>query len=537
MKSIKISSILILPLLMIGCVASSRHLIQSSYNLNGFRYVLIAPITYEDGFTDKYGLGMRLAELFAKEGVQVLSEYELDGLPKDNLLQVLVCEVQHFHTPDALGGSYATVIIDLYDMTRRKVFKGEGKYQGLSIQADLDGALKRAFEGFAKNYSGFKASLAIEPAEEIRKKYGSWETINLSEDQLRDYFDKNIEKLDLIEGIWTESEDNMYRIGIFKDTTTARRDFVAIILQSRNPYWQSGEVKIEFQRTAYKSAYSATYYMQDHSTQGTTAFMDESGLLNFKLKDPEGKRFETYFVKNYPTNMNGKFSGRMGSAQDKSELRGSGLLLTESGLVASNYHVVKEDSDIEVLFPQIDKAFKSKVVLKDAKNDLVVLKLTDFDFSKDFDDVIPYAIAHSASIEVGQEVFTLGFPLGDILGKSAKLSTGTINSLYGIQDDPRLLLISNPVQPGNSGGPLFNRDGMLVGIVFASLDAKYFYERADIIPQNVNFAIKSEYLTNIVSLLPESDELRNRRGRLAGRNLEEQVKLLAPFVVAIKSQK
>ena len=93
------------------------------------------------------------------------------------------------------------------------------------------------------------------------------------------------------------------------------------------------------------------------------------------------------------------------------------------------------------------------------------------------------------------------------MGDNSRFSSGRINSLYGIQDDPRLLQISNPLQPGNSGGPLFSSKGELIGVVVSSLSAKYFfYDNAGIIPQNVNFAIKISYLRNIFSMLPEGQQ-------------------------------
>jgi S1-C subfamily serine protease len=126
--------------------------------------------------------------------------------------------------------------------------------------------------------------------------------------------------------------------------------------------------------------------------------------------------------------------------------------------------------------------------------------------------------------------------LGDVLGKSPKFSSGNINSLYGIQDDPRLYQISNPVQPGNSGSPLFSEKGELVGIVVASINAKYLYEEADILPQNINFAIKSDYLINLLSMLPEGDKAIKRSTKLTGREIENQVKLLTPYILQIKAR-
>jgi S1-C subfamily serine protease len=130
---------------------------------------------------------------------------------------------------------------------------------------------------------------------------------------------------------------------------------------------------------------------------------------------------------------------------------------------------------------------------------------------------------------------TLGFPLGDIMGSKSRLSTGLINSEFGIQDDPRVYQISNPLQPGNSGGPLFNNKGELVGVVVSGLNAKYFYENAGIIPQNVNFAVKSTYLSNLLSMIPEGDDIIKRRNAVLHTALENQVEQLGRFVVQIKS--
>ena len=137
-------------------------------------------------------------------------------------------------------------------------------------------------------------------------------------------------------------------------------------------------------------------------------------------------------------------------------------------------------------------------------------------------------------MRLGQEIFTLGYPLGEFLGSSVKLSTGDISSLYGIKDDPRLIQISNPIQPGNSGGPLLNEKGEIVGVVVSTLNAQYFYENNSVIPQNINFAIKSDYVSNLISILPEYKELTNRKNLLLGKSFEEKIELISPFIVTIK---
>ena len=215
---------------------------------------------------------------------------------------------------------------------------------------------------------------------------------------------------------------------------------------------------------------------------------------------------------------------------------GSGSIISETGLVVTNYHVIEEKSEISVFFPQLNKEYYADVVLKDKINDLAILKLQDFIFSEIFLSSIPFVISTSSKTKLGEDVFTLGFPLGEILGKSSKFSSGKINSLFGIQDDPRVYQISNPIQPGNSGGPLFNSNGEFIGIVFSSLNAKFFYENSDIIPQNVNFAIKSDYLLNLISLLPDEKEISNRKNSLSELSIEKQIELLQPFIVNVKAK-
>jgi serine protease Do len=95
------------------------------------------------------------------------------------------------------------------------------------------------------------------------------------------------------------------------------------------------------------------------------------------------------------------------------------------------------------------------------------------------------------SVRQGEEVVVYGFPLAGVLSSGGNVVTGNVTALAGLADDSRLLQISAPVQPGNSGGPLLDRRGNVVGIVVSKLNALRIASATGDIPQNVNFAIKA----------------------------------------------
>ena len=104
---------------------------------------------------------------------------------------------------------------------------------------------------------------------------------------------------------------------------------------------------------------------------------------------------------------------------------------------------------------------------------------------------------------MGQGVATIGFPNVGIQGFSPKLTRGEISSLNGIGDDPRSWQISAPVQHGNSGGPLLDENGNLIGVVLAKLGLKATEATGDI-PQNVGYAVKSAYALALLEPYLES---------------------------------
>ncbi|MFQ5716139.1 MAG: trypsin-like peptidase domain-containing protein [Nitrospinales bacterium] len=184
--------------------------------------------------------------------------------------------------------------------------------------------------------------------------------------------------------------------------------------------------------------------------------------------------------------------------QLKSLSTGTGFLFGSSNHIVTNYHLVKGATRVMVKFVNGER-IEADVMAKDRLNDIAFLKLARSPNVK----ISHIVLGDSSKVRIGDPVFTIGYPISDILGDQPRYSDGVVNSLFGIANDPRVLQISVPIQPGNSGGPLFNARGELIGIAMASLDAVNTMQIIGNVPQNVNFAIKSAFIKNMIPMLPE----------------------------------
>ena len=216
------------------------------------------------------------------------------------------------------------------------------------------------------------------------------------------------------------------------------------------------------------------------------------------------------------------------------EYAGTGFLVSEPGYIVTNYHVIEHNRNIEVIFPQTDKKYFGSVYLQDKNNDLAIIKLSDFRFSDISKNPIPYSVKSSKTVTIGTKVFTLGFPLTDLLGSSVKYSSGSITSSKDNSINPVLMQIDNNIQPGNSGSPLFNSSGDVIGIVVSSLNAGFILKELDFIPQNVNFAIRSDYLQ---LLLGDINTNQSSKETYKNMSIEDKITAISPFIAIINVEK
>jgi serine protease Do len=167
---------------------------------------------------------------------------------------------------------------------------------------------------------------------------------------------------------------------------------------------------------------------------------------------------------------------------------GTGIFVTNEGHLITNAHVVKDCSEIRVGVSQGNFEVGS-LVAKDPTNDLALLKV----------NAKPSKMgALRFGVRLGENVEAFGYPLSQVLATSGNFTTGNVTALAGIGDDSRFYQISAPVQPGNSGGPLLDESGNLVGIVTSKLNVWNEIKAQGDIPENVNFAIKASVAANFL---------------------------------------
>lgn len=164
---------------------------------------------------------------------------------------------------------------------------------------------------------------------------------------------------------------------------------------------------------------------------------------------------------------------------------GTGFFITSSGDVLTNAHVINGCSAVTLQQPG-GLSQKGRVVATDAKNDLAVIVTS----------MKPPAVAAlRANVRLGENIAVFGFPLSNRLSTAGNFTVGYVSALAGLKDDTTAIQISAPIQPGNSGGPVFDSHGNVVAIIVAtattSIMADASGQAPSVMPQNINFAIKS----------------------------------------------
>lgn len=360
-------------------------------------------------------------------------------------------------------------------------------------------------------------------------------------EELMSYFANNTQNLDPIEGVydvnieqWGEnafrkfpSETTNITMVIYKDRTGIFRVFKneqvtikkigSTPIYNYNIFWSGSNITDSKRFVLHENTlFDVNYSIPDRQLRYDLGKNYQAGFkVNYKCS----------FIKTYPTPEMYANSQKQDKSQESfNQWSGTGFALKD-GYIVTNYHVIEGANSITIqgVNGNFNIQYNTSIVGTDKINDLALLKVTDPTF-KGF-GIIPYSIS-SAISEVGEEIFVLGYPLTSTMGDEIKLTTGIISSKTGFQGDIALYQISAPIQPGNSGGPLFDKNGNVIGIVSAKhKDA-----------ENVGYAVKTLYLQNLIES-SLSSAIIPMTNSISEKTLPDKVKKLKTFVYMIKCSK
>lgn len=316
---------------------------------------------------------------------------------------------------------------------------------------------------------------------------------------------------DGITGIYQDITSNI-EVGIVKEKDKYKIVYVG---GRNNGWWKEGDLQGTLTASATYGLFRGQWINNDFSVNDKCYVAFTGNSMELMIND-----IKATFLKMFPAETT-KISG------GASMWTGSGFAIG-SGYIVTNYHVAKDARNITIRGIQgdLNATYSAKVVATDKTNDIAVLKITDSQF-KGF-GTIPYAVS-SRIADKGEGVFVLGYPMTQVLGNEVKYTAGEINSRTGFQGDVATYQISAPVTHGNSGGPMFDNRGNVIGIVNSGITDKE-------IAENVGYAIKISYLKILIESAGLNITL-PQNNTIANLSKQEKIKKVEKFVYYIECSK
>lgn len=337
---------------------------------------------------------------------------------------------------------------------------------------------------------------------------------NWTESSLKLYWQTN--GSDLIEGVYENAAPSpnspKYRIAIQKSPIGYTIIYFSGAPSIQSSKWKEGDVKGYLTPTAKDNFYKVKWILANKTVSEDLYITFDEAVMKIIWTDgsPEG-----LYLKLYPA---------ISSSSKGIASSGTGFAISSDGLIVTNYHVIEGANSISVkgINNDFSSSLNAKVIVSDKNNDLAIIQIDDKNFTGL--NKIPYTLKTTSS-DVGENVFAMGYPLRATMGDEIKLTSGIISSKTGFQGDITSYQVSVPIQPGNSGGPLFDKSGSVIGVINAKLRGG----------ENVSYAIKISYLKNLIELLPKVPIL-NTTNQLSEVSLSDQAKIFNKFVYIIETK-
>ena len=458
---------------------------QEQPSLAGFRYMRLHPLTLSGGAENYNQDPVRLRAYFERflteQGWTILSGGEDPNRSeaRESESQMLDCTIN----VDASGfGTRASLAcVDLLGVS---VLDIRERGVAWTVGGECQAALRHAAERLEEMRPRFDPDEAVD----ILSRLPPVETHSTTAADL-DQMARDGRFTGAMEGLWAATDESGYRLGIV--SVDEGREFVAVVLESpRYYFWQPGMVKGRF-TTAVDGRTFSVRWRDAHRVESTGLAILADATLTVSV----GREALT-FLKLRPSTTSAPpaIDGDRGPGSapgEEASRTGTAFLVNPNGLLLTANHVVEGAESIRVACggqpPQAAIVRSSS-----ASTDLAVLEVPGLKTEH-------FLSLSQEAPSLGARVFTVGYPLVGLLGEDPKYTEGTVSALSGPGGDASFLQISVPVQPGNSGDPLVNEEGAVVGVVIATASAPAFFQVSGTIPQNINWAVKGLFAAALFS--------------------------------------
>lgn len=439
---------------------------------------------------------------FESKGFKVYVGTEWGDVPKEERWRAIVVETKfelHYGYP-------SVVTVTVKNPSNKKLIAYRKEGMSFTEEGDIRKAMRKIVKAIEDTPYEYEEAQTIQP---------SFPRIEMNEDSVMHYLQSH--KTEDIEGVYkiTGTGFSFTKIAVIRQDER----ICLFYLQDNSPF-QQGDI-IAYLELVENNLYIATYIMEDKSIrEGLAQYNDFSLRIGLRTNKDGKEEMDILAIK---LKIKGINTQKNPSSTDNGTMvaTGSGFFVSDR-IIATNYHVVENADSVKIRVKGKSEivSYYAKVLITDKTNDLALVSITDRKFAGV--QAIPYKF-YLDTKDVGTSIFTMGYPLSQILGTEIKITDGIISSKTGFEGDIVTYQITAPIQPGNSGGALFDKNGVLVGITNAVVPSA----------ENVGYAIKTIYLKNLIESAPVYIEIPQGKD-LTGKDLTELVKILSPYVVFVE---
>lgn len=373
---------------------------------------------------------------------------------------------------------------------------------------------------------------------------GTWHDPNL-EAEYEELFE-NRDDLDPVEGFWQSRNEHGEGMGVcYKTDPKENNGFLYAargIRESRNtalPYpFLEGKVGARWNPSAEPNVFRGQVLMyrgsQSFWVDATARLLDSTTseiTVHISERLIGGNVQRCYFV-GPEKELHARLDAASARKPSKNENRargGSGFLINDN-LIVTNHHVVVDSTVIRCFIK--DQSFDANIVSRDQSNDLALLQIQE----KPGRGHVFLQIGDAFSVNQGQSVFAMGFPLTDLLGSQMRVHSGIISALTGYEGRSSQFQLEMTLNPGNSGGPVLDRNGRVIGVVTSKLGLGLTADGKISIPEGVVFAVKADAIRSLLSAAGKADAVQTTEGAKRDYSAEDVVSELGKAVVRIECE-